>query len=102
MPLPTLRGRWRRVSASECARAYPAHIEFMEARFLGRKDEATQGFIVWDVGGYRVESDDVVMIQTATDAQERYRYRLDGARVTFVDDAGCEFAYERLEPAPHA
>jgi hypothetical protein len=100
MPATTdLRGGWHRVSGGECASAYPARLAFQDARYAGTKDDATQGFIIWDAGSYRVESDSVVMIQTATDAQERYRYRLAGDRLTFVDDAGCEFAYERDRPA---
>ena len=96
MPQPAdLRGHWHRITGADCAKAYPAHLEFKEARYAGRKDPANQGFVIWDAGSYRVESDDVVMIQTATDSQERYRYRLDGDRLTFTDDAGCEFAYER-------
>lgn len=95
MPPIDIRGRWRRVTQGKCANAYPALIEFFEARFLGKKDPATQNFIVWDAGGYRVESDSVVMIQTASDAQVRYQYRLVGQQLTFIDDEGCEFSYER-------
>ena len=93
-----LRGHWHRILGGECANEYPAHLEFHEATYAGTKDAATQGYIVWDAGSYRVESESVVTIQTATDAQHRYRYRLDGNRLTFVDDAGCAFAYERDEP----
>ena len=96
MSQPTdLRGHWHRVEATACANAYPAHLEFKETRYAGMKDPANQGFVIWDAGGYRVEPDGVVMIQTATDSQERYRYRLAGDRLTFTNDAGCEFAYER-------
>jgi hypothetical protein len=93
-----LRGRWHRILGGDCANAYPAHLEFHEATYAGTKDPGTQGFIVWDAGGYKVETESVVMIQTATDEQHHYRYRLDGNRLTFVDDAGCAFAYERDEP----
>ncbi|MEO6525259.1 MAG: hypothetical protein ABIP93_01410 [Gemmatimonadaceae bacterium] len=96
MPTTDLRGRWHRVAGGECASAYPARLELQDARYAGTKD-ATQGFIIWDAGSYRVESDGVVMIQTATDSQERYRFRLEGDQLSFVDDGGCEFAYERDE-----
>ena len=96
MSQPTdFRGHWHRIAGANCANAYPAHLEFKESRYAGMKDPANQGFVIWDAGGYRVEPDGVVMIQTATDSQERYRYRLAGDRLTFIDDAGCEFAYER-------
>ncbi|HKH94163.1 MAG TPA: hypothetical protein VKA54_20330 [Gemmatimonadaceae bacterium] len=100
MPSTTidLRGHWHRILGGDCANAYPAHLEFQETQYAGTKDGSTQGSIVWDVGSYHVESESVVMIQTAMDAQQRYRYRLDGSRLTFVDDAGCAFAYERDEP----
>ena len=99
MPQPTdLRGRWRRIAGSDCANAYPARVEFKETRYSGMRDPATQGFIVWDAGSYRVESDDVVMIQTANDSQERYRFRLAYDRLTFLDNAGCEIVYERDRP----
>jgi hypothetical protein len=99
MPSTTidLRGHWHRILGGDCANAYPAHLEFQETRYAGTKDESTQGFIIWDVGTYRVETESVMMIQTATDEQHHYRYRLDGNRLTFVDDAGCAFAYERDE-----
>jgi hypothetical protein len=99
MPSTTtdLRGHWHRILGGDCANEYPAHLEFQETRYAGTKDESTQGFIIWDVGSYHVESESVVTIQTATDAQHRYRYRVDGNRLTFVDDAGCAFAYERDE-----
>jgi len=97
MPSTTvdLRGHWHRILGGDCANAYPAHLEFHEATYAGTKDGATQGFIIWDAGSYRVESESVMMIQTATDEQHHYRYRLDGNRLTFVDDTGCAFAYER-------
>jgi len=100
MPSTTidLRGHWHRILGGDCANAYPAHLEFQESRYAGTKDASTQDFIIWDVGSYRVESESVMMIQTATDEQHHYRYRLDGNRLTFVDDAGCAFAYERDEP----
>jgi hypothetical protein len=99
MPSTTidLRGHWHRILGGDCANAYPAHLEFHQATYAGTKDGATQGFIVWDAGSYKVESESVVMIQTATDEQHHYRYRLDGNRLTFVDDEGCAFAYQRDE-----
>src|SRR5436305_9563566 len=72
------RGHWHRIAGADCANAYPAHLEFKVSRYAGAKDSANQGFVMWDAGGYRVESDGIVMIQTATDSQERYRYRLAG------------------------
>jgi len=100
MPSTTidLRGHWHRILGGDCANAYPAHLEFQETRYAGTKDGSTQSFIIWDAGSYRVESESVMMIQTATDEQHHYRYRLDGNRLTFVDDGGCAFAYERDEP----
>jgi len=97
MPSTTtdLRGHWHRILGGDCANRYPAHLEFHEATYSGTKDGATQSFIIWDAGSYRVETESVVMIQTATDEQHHYRYRVDGNRLTFVDDDGCAFAYER-------
>ena len=76
------------------ARTRIPRISSSQATYAGAKDPAKQGFVMWDAGNYRVESESIVMIQTATDEQQRYRYRLDGDRLTF-DDAGCDFAYER-------
>ena len=83
----------RNCSASVLQKA--ARLEFKDARYAGTKDSANQGFIMWDAGSYRVESDDLVMIQTASDAQELYRYRFAGDRLSFTDGAGCEFVYQR-------
>jgi hypothetical protein len=92
----SLLGRWRKRGGDACAAQYPAEIEFAAARFAGTKDPETQGFIIWDVGGYRVESADVVMIQTASDAQVRYRYRAVGDVMTFTAPDGCNVSYERV------
>jgi hypothetical protein len=90
-----LRGRWHRVAGGDCASAYPARLELRETRYAGTKDGDARGFIIWDAGSYRIESDTIMMVQTANDSHELYRYRLEGDRLSFKDDAGCTFAYER-------
>jgi hypothetical protein len=102
-PLPStttdLRGHRHRILGGDCANEYPAHLEFQKTRYAGTKDGSTQISIIWDAGSYRVASESVERILAATDAQHRYRHRVDRDRLTFVDNAGCAFAYERDAPA---
>jgi hypothetical protein len=88
-------GRWSKISSTDCDRRYPAEIEFGETRFSARKGPQ-QNFVIWDVGGYEVLSDDEAMIQIATDEQVKYRFRVDGETLTLVDPDGCEFSYRRV------
>lgn len=90
----TLRGRWVKVSTSNCDRQYPNEIEFREATYLARKGPG-QGFIIWDAGGYEIMAEDLVKIDIATDEQVPYSFSLAGDVVTFVDREGCEFSYRR-------
>jgi hypothetical protein len=89
-------GRWSKVTSSDCDRRYPAEIEFRDTRFSAQK-APDQGFVIWDVGGYRVLGEDEAMIQIATDEQVRYRYRLERDTLTFIDADGCEFSYRRVK-----
>lgn len=92
----SLLGRWRKISSDERASRYPDEIEFGETRFLAQKGPE-QGFVIWDVGGYQELSEDEVQIQTATDEQVRYQFALADDMVTFVDEDGCRFAYQRTD-----
>ena len=92
----SLVGRWRKLDGDECARRYPAEIDFGENRFLAQKGPG-QGFVIWDVGGYQVLGENEVQIQNATDEHVGYSYTLEGDTLTFVDDSGCTFSYLRVE-----
>jgi hypothetical protein len=92
----SLVGRWRKMSDDDCADRYPDEIEFGETRFLARKGPE-QGFIIWDVGGYRLLGENEVLLQIATDEQVSYALKLDDSTVTFIDDEGCRFAYRRVD-----
>lgn len=88
-------GRWTKVTSTDCDRKYPAQIEFFETRYLGQKGP-DQDFVIWDVGGYAISSDNEAMIQIATDEQVQYRFRFDGETLTFADPDGCDFSYQRV------
>ena len=92
----TLAGAWKKVGSPDCAQQYPDEIDFSEATFLAQKGPG-QGFVIWDAGGYRVASEDEVVIQIATDEQVPYRYAIADDVVTFVDRDGCEFQYRRAD-----
>ena len=92
-----LAGKWKKISAGECDKHYPAEIEFHEhPRFLAKKGPG-QDFIQWDVGGYAVTGPGRVQIQIATDEQVPYEFSLSGNVLTFIDRDGCEFKYQRVE-----
>ena len=91
----SLVGKWRKVSTAECAGAYPDEIEFLEARYLGKKGQSGQRFIIWDAGVYHLTAADRVTIQTASDELVPYRFSLSGQTLKFVDQQGCEFSYVR-------
>ncbi len=91
-------GTWRKASDSECARAYPDEIQFFEHRYLARRGPG-QSFVRWDIGGYEVTGPGDVRLGTATDERIGYRFSVAGDDLTFVDDDGCEFTYQRAGTA---
>lgn len=91
----TVVGTWRKTSSADCDRQYPDEIDFREATFLAQKGPG-QGFIIWDAGGYQVTGPGEITIEIATDEQVHYRFSLDDDTLTFVDQQGCEFRYQRL------
>ncbi len=91
----SLVGKWKKISAADCDANYPHEIEFFDRpRYLAKKGPG-QEFIWWDAGTYEVVDENQVKISTATDEQVLYRFSLSGDIVTFVDQNGCDFRYQR-------
>ena len=89
-------GTWKKVTAESCAEIYPDEIEFMERpRFLAKKGPS-QGFIWWDAGSYEILGDDQVRMSTANDELVIYKTKLEGNVLTFTDQHGCTFSYQRI------
>lgn len=89
-------GKWKKVSTTSCAGAYPDEIEFFAATFLGQKGQSGQRFLIWDAGGYRVLSERQVKIDTASDEQVVYTFSLSNNTLTFTDKNNCTFVYHRV------
>jgi hypothetical protein len=87
---------WKKLSTAECDKHYPDELEFHElATYLGKKGP-DQPFIVWDAGTYQVADENHLVMSTATDELVSYRFSISRDVLTFVDDEGCEFRYQRL------
>lgn len=89
-------GKWKKVSTTSCAGAYPDKIEFFAATFLGQKGQSGQRFLIWDAGGYQVLSERQVKIDTASDEQVVYTFSLSNNTLTFTDKTNCTFVYHRV------
>ena len=91
-----IEGKWKKVSAEQCAEQYPDEIEFYDRpRFLAKKGP-NQRFIWWDAGSYEIVGDKEVKLSTATDEIVAYECDFEDDLLTFVDKAGCKFAYRRI------
>lgn len=93
----SLAGKWKKLSSGQCDQKYPEEIEFFEGRRYLAKKGAGQGFIWWDAGTYEVVGERQVKMSVATDAQVLYKFSISGEVLTFVDDEGCEFKFQRLK-----
>ena len=89
-------GTWKKVTEESCAENYPDVIEFQERpRFLAKKGPS-QRFIWWDAGSYEIIADDQVKMSTASDELVTYKTNLEGNVLTFTDQHGCTFSYQRI------
>ena len=85
-------GAWTKRSDDACADQYADTIHFEENGLFS----ASGGQIVfWDAGQYEIRSPTQVMISNSYDAEIVYSVTLDEDTLTFVDDAGCTFTYQR-------
>lgn len=87
-------GSWHKVGSPECARKYPDHLTFSAGTFRGTRGE-TQGFVWWDAGSYRLESDTRLVLTTATDALVAYEVSVGPDELAITDPDGCQFSYRR-------
>ncbi|MEZ4663636.1 MAG: hypothetical protein R2911_39380 [Caldilineaceae bacterium] len=86
-------GAWTKHSADACAEKYADTIQFDENGLFS----ASGGAIVfWDAGHYEIRSENAVMISNAYDAEIVYRVSIDEGVLTFTDEAGCTFSYQRM------
>lgn len=91
---PSLVGSWTKSSAPSCADKYPETLTFAAGTFRGSRG-ATQGFVHWDAGVYRLEGEGTLALTTATDELVHYEIELAGDTLTIRDPDGCVFAYRR-------
>lgn len=91
---PSLVGIWTKSSAPSCADKYPETLTFAAGTFRGSRG-ATQGFVHWDAGIYRLEGERTLVLTTATDELVHYEIGLAGDTLTIRDPEGCVFAYRR-------
>ena len=91
---PSLVGSWTKTGAPSCADKYPDSLTFAAGTYRGARG-ATQGFIHWDAGTYRLETDRSLVLTTATDELVHYDVELQGDTLTVRDPDGCVFAYRR-------
>jgi len=87
-------GRWFKVTEDDCAKMYPADIEFVDGGiYLAPDGPATGSF--WHGGDWELAEGEF-KIQSANDAMIGYSIKtLDNTRMVFTDSSGCEVSYDR-------
>ena len=99
-------GRWQRVTElpppaiaeattfGQDPSLFPERIEFSGTRYHASK-APDQNFIVWDVGNYRLEGDQL-SITLANDAFASYPIEFAGDEFTVLDATGHRTTYRRV------
>jgi hypothetical protein len=95
----SLVGTWTKATDEACADRYPATLTFATGTYRGVR-AATQGFVSWDAGIYRLEGPDTLVMGTATDALESYRIAIEADRFDVTDAEGCRVSYRRDPRTP--
>lgn len=90
-----LAGRWRRVSDSDCARAYPAGLVIGPGSRYRAVGGGDQGLPVWDVGTARMPDGRTLTMSTSSDELVSYRLEATADRFTVTTPDGCTLTYER-------
>ena len=100
-------GRWRRVGVVPAPSGdesvpfghdpaqLPGEITFAESRFSAQAAPG-QGFIVWDVGNYRVD-DEGLHVTLANDAWATYGLAVGAGTFTVTDGSGHETVYQHVD-----
>ena len=94
-----LTGTWHKAESGSCADKYPDQLTFSTGTFRGTRGSG-QGFIWWDAGSYRLESETRLVLTTATDELVSYEIRLEGEHLSVTDPDGCAFGYRRTPTSP--
>lgn len=96
----TMVGKWKKIDSTDCSAAYPNELEFIEGGvYLSERNDDV--FLQWQSGDFEVIFEGHILMQTATDAMVEYEFSLsDDDILTFIDESGCEFRYERLIENP--
>jgi hypothetical protein len=93
-----LAGKWTKVGGDPGSSGYPDELELLPGgRYVGGMRPGAREHARWDVGTYRRLADGLLGITTANDALGRYRFTLDGERLTLIDEAGATIAYRRAD-----
>lgn len=99
-PAAGLVGRWEKSGTDVCAAKYPQTLEFAAGTFRGTRGPG-QGFVWWDAGIWRIETDNKVapqlVLTTASDELVSYAVTLRGDSFEVSDDQGCRFTYRRAK-----
>ena len=95
--VPTLTGKWRKITTTACASKYPETISFAESTYLATRGK-DQAFVWWDAGIYRLEDESTLVLGTATDELTSYKVKLSTDRLDVTDPEGCHFSYQLEKP----
>ncbi|MGA0555167.1 hypothetical protein ACO2Q8_00840 [Larkinella sp. VNQ87] len=93
-PTHGLIGSWQKVSPAPCSAVYPDVVEFTANGIYQTQSEATSVQMAWDAGAYEVDRQLVKMVNTR-DVTKTYRFVIKNETVTFEDEDGCRFPYQR-------
>lgn len=86
-------GAWTKQSDDACAEQYAGTIQFEENGLFSGSGGA---IVFWDAGHYEIRAENAVMISNAYDAEIVYTVSIDEGILTFTDESGCTFSYQRM------
>jgi hypothetical protein len=81
-------GKWHKTSGGICAAIYPATVEFFD------DGEYVGGLLNWSGGRYRLVGAKRLRLDTST-GPGVYDLSVSHNTLTFRNDQGCEFKYQR-------
>lgn len=92
-------GTWEKITHARCDERYPERLQFSERGiYLGQSEETAASLYhtVWDAGRYEIINAHQIKLSTSNDAEVIYHFSAAPDLLTFRDEAGCEFAYQRV------
>jgi|SRR6478752_8002725 hypothetical protein len=95
--LPSLVGRWQKVSGGDSATNYPDQLEFNDrGRYVGTNNPGSRIHPIWDVGTSRPKAPNRLQLTHSNDQEVEYGIRVSTSELTFVTPQLDEIRYRKV------